>query len=299
MYDVEGYLESRGIPYWTSGKNVTQGWVNICCVFPTCDDTSNHLGINRKSGQLSCWKCGGKGNFSRLISIIDHTSPQKAVRTARDYYTGKGPLEYYDRENAVVMAMSLPKEATEDLPIPHQKYLKRRGFNPDELKHRYGIRACYVVGKYRHRVIIPIFVNGTVVNFQALDVTDKAPQHYRTAPNKEAVIRCDRLLYNIDNVGRSVAVVEGVTDVWRIGFGAVAVLGSRLTEGKIRMLVNNEIDTAYIVYDSDAAERGKEVASKVNKLIRHVEYIWLPHSDPDKYFRENPNDLAELRNLLR
>jgi len=40
------------------------------------------------------------------------------------------------------------------------------------------------------------------------------------------------------------------------------------------------------------------VAQRVSKLIRHTENIWLPRDDPDKYFAENPNDLADLQFLL-
>ena len=43
-FDIISYLENRGVSYWTEGKNVTDGWVNINC--PFSPDPSNHLGIN-------------------------------------------------------------------------------------------------------------------------------------------------------------------------------------------------------------------------------------------------------------
>lgn len=298
MFDIIAYLNSRNVRYWTEGKNVTQGWVNIRCIYEACGDISNHLGIHKKSGNHNCWKCGGKGSFVKLVSMIDQCGIGRAKRIAREFYIGKGQLEYYE-DRPSNHSMSLPKEATDELPKPHLRYLRSRGFDPEEIQQRYKIKACYVTGKYRHRIIIPVFLKGYLVNFQALDVTDKAQAHYRTVPNKEAVIRSDRLLYNIDNVGEAVALVEGVTDVWRIGFGAVGVFGSRLTEGKIRLLADSGVQTVYVVYDNDAAERGHEAAKKLKKVIREVEHIRIPEGDPDKYFLENPNDLAELRNLLK
>ena len=35
------FLDDYDIEYWTEGKNVVKGWVNITCTF--CDDDSNHL----------------------------------------------------------------------------------------------------------------------------------------------------------------------------------------------------------------------------------------------------------------
>ena len=47
--DAEEILDDLGLSYTSQGKNVSEGWIGIQCVFPDCDDTSNHLGINLQS----------------------------------------------------------------------------------------------------------------------------------------------------------------------------------------------------------------------------------------------------------
>jgi DNA primase len=299
MIDIIEYLENRNIRYWTSGKNVTHGWINIQCVFESCDDTSNHLGINLESGNCSCWKCGGKGNLTKLIQLIEHCNYYEATKIIQELaWSKKATPREIDRDWPT-QSIALPKEATIEFPEPHNTYLTRRGFDPDELRQRYRLRACYLKGRYRFRVIIPIIVNDLIVSFQGLDVTGQSPQHYRNASNQYAAVEGGRLLYNVDNINHTAVLVEGVTDVWRIGFGAIALLGSRITEGKIKLLRRMNLDRLYIMYDNDAIERGKKAAQTLAKIVKKVEYIEIPESDPDDYFRKNPKELAELRDLLK
>lgn len=299
MFNPIAYFESRGIQHWTTGKNVTQGWVNIQCVYPGCDDASNHLGTSLSTGLHSCWKCGRKGGPEQLVMAIEHCSYGEAAETVRRFSSGPIPIaQHRGSVREATGAFMLPKTATWDLPGPHARYLLNRGFDLDHIQQEYHVMACYTVGRYRHRVIIPIYLNGVLVNFIARDITGKAEKKYLMAPNREALVPGEQLLYNLDRAGRSVALVEGATDVWRIGPGAVGVLGTKLTEEKISLLPQRGVERAFVVYDQDAAERGMELAWRVSKLVKHVENIWLPAGDPDAYFAENPSDLAELRFLL-
>jgi DNA primase len=299
MIGIIEYLDDRGVHYWTNGKNVTRGWINIQCVFGSCDDTSNHLGINLETGNCSCWKCGGRGDFIKLVRLIDHCSYYEATKTVREFrWSGKSTPKEIEKDWPTE-SIALPKESTDDFPEPHKAYLIRRGFDPNELRRRYHLRACYLKGRYRYRVIIPVIINGLVVNFQGLDVTDRSPQHYRNASNQYAAVEGGRLLYNVDNADRAAVLVEGITDVWRVGFGAIAMLGSRITEGKIRLLKKMNLNRLYVMYDNDAIERGKKAARTLAKIIKKVEYLEIPESDPDDYFRKNPKELTELRNLLK
>ncbi|KKK72386.1 hypothetical protein LCGC14_2904360, partial [marine sediment metagenome] len=73
-FDPILYFENRNISYSTEGKNVTEGWCNIECPFPFCDDPSNHMGINLESKLFSCWACGEKGGMDRLIQELEGCS---------------------------------------------------------------------------------------------------------------------------------------------------------------------------------------------------------------------------------
>jgi len=198
-----------------------------------------------------------------------------------------------------VGSFMLPKEATADYPPPHHRYLVGRGFDPDYIHQHYQVMSCYTTGQYRHRIIAPIFIDGVMVNFIARDITGLSERKYTMAPNTDAIRPGEDVLYNIDRAQRSVAIVEGIFDVWRIGDGAVGLLGTALTEEKLLLLLQRGIERAFVIYDQDASSRAKEVANRVSKLIPHTENIWLPRGDPDTYFAENPSDLTDLQFLLR
>ncbi|KKM90229.1 hypothetical protein LCGC14_1240790 [marine sediment metagenome] len=298
MFDAIAYLESQGIPCHTEGKNVTQGWVNIQCIYPGCDDNSNHLGTNLSTGLHTCWKCKKKGGPEQLIMGVQHCGYGEAQTIAAKFGGAVVPIRERNVRH-VAGSFMLPKAATEEFPPPHFRYLVGRGYDPVAIQEQYRILSCHTIGKYRLRLIIPIFINDVLVNFIARDVTGLAEKKYLMAPNDEALLPGEMVLYNIDRAVRSVAIVEGVFDVWRIGDGAVGLLGTELSEEKLRLLPEKGVERAFIIYDEDAHNRGIEVASKVSKLVPYTENIWLPRDDPDKYFAENPNELTELRFLLR
>lgn len=116
---------------------------------------------------------------------------------------------------------------------PARRYLSERGFNCDELSRVYGVGYCtaapalYPVAQ--DRIIIPIRLGGVLVGWQARFVGEppsKRIAKYYGMPGMPKRL----LLYNYDlaQSQRLMVVVEGVTDVWRIGRPAVATLGKTL-----------------------------------------------------------------------
>jgi DNA primase len=197
----------------------------------------------------------------------------------------------------VTGAFQLPKFASEKLPAPHMRYLSNRGFNPLRISREHKILACYTVGKYRHRIIIPILLNGTIVNFIARDITGQAKRKYLMSPN--GLIHGNSLLYNLDKAGSSVVLVEGVFDAWRIGRGAVATLGTKVSEAKINLLVKHrpKLKRVLVAFDEDAQRQANKLAIKLKCLFPEVIVIEIT-DDPDSYFRAHPDDLKKLRGLM-
>ena len=70
-FDVRSWLEDQNISYSKEGKNISNGWIGINCVF--CQDTSNHLGIT-PNNRITCWKCGTKGDIVTLIKEVEQCS---------------------------------------------------------------------------------------------------------------------------------------------------------------------------------------------------------------------------------
>jgi len=295
--DITTFLADRGVKYYTEGKNISPGWIGIKC--PFCADHSNHCGINLESNVFTCWICAEKGNVVKLISEIESCSYQEAVQIARQF--GKDftrldakPLLFEGGTGHRVQEV-LPNTSQDYLPKIHTEYLQSRNFSPKYLQHKYKIKAVHTIGKYRFRIIVPFFLRGRTVTFVARDVT-RSRTPYLNASRKESIVSVKSTLYNIDNAEKRVVLVEGVTDVWRIGDGAIANAGLTFTDEQVAMMMERGIKEVFIVFDEGAEATANDYSDALASVINKVHVVLLPKGDP----AEQPPDIVdEIRRLIR
>lgn len=297
-FDIKAYLTSRGIPYKTSGENVTRGWIEIACVLPNCSDHKEHLGINLKSLIYKCWLCGGKGHALHLISLIDNCSEGVARTIAKKFPLEDNDEIWEDEPETIKKPFFLPEESSDkDWPSTHLNYLISRGFDPKIIIPRFQLRFVHTVGDYRFRIIIPIFINHQLVSFTSMDVlrqNDGRPP-YQDCPLNQAIVPVKECLYNIDSVKDKAIIYEGVTGVWRFGDGSVASFTSNLTSNQILLLKRKKVKEAFILYDPDAEQKGENMATQLSGIISHVEQIRFNSGDPKDL---SPNKIIELKGDL-
>lgn len=292
-FDIISYFESRDIQYWTSGKNVTQGWRNINCPFCEGRDPSNHCGISPHDF-FNCYICGETGHVTKLIQKLENCSFLKAQRIF-DSFQHEDFFQEEIRKN--ISETSLPKECSSKFPQRYLSYLKKRRFNPNYLITKYNLRYSHNIGigKYKFRIIIPFYFDKQLVSFSSLDITEKQEIKYKHQPKDEAVLAPKETLYNIDSVKDKMILVEGVTDVWRVGDGAAAIIGKQITSEQINQIVRKNIKKILVILDSDAAEQGEKIAKKLSGIIPSVEYISLSDGDPCDF---NNNEVKEVRTFF-
>jgi DNA primase len=299
LFDPIAYFEDRDIEYHTEGKNVSRGWVNIPC--PFCDDPSWHCGINLESNLFHCWICGERGSVVKLIRQIEGCcSWTQAELILGRFLTGSdiGAYKGIGREEIVDSRVSdkgLWPELAQDLASIHRRYLQNRGFDPDRLIEKYHLRGCLGTGPYKFRIIVPVFLGGQMVSFVARDVTGKQEPKYLACPDNRGIIPLRQTLYNIDTVTNRVVIVEGITDVWRIGDGAVATLGQAFTQEQVRLLVGRGVRGALVLFDSDAEERARQLAAQLSGFLP-TDIGLLDEGDPCDMDDES---LREIRRWLK
>lgn len=150
------------------------------------------------------------------------------------------------------------------LPSDHVaiRYLKGRGFDPQELNDKFGVRYCSTGRVFArmfntsNTLLFPIWLNGTVVGWQSrilynpdnLDPSQCAamgmvkdedgdyvkPPKYFTSPGLEK----GRVLFNYDVARTSdvVVICEGPLDAAAVGACGVATLGKGVTEFQARLI---------------------------------------------------------------
>jgi hypothetical protein len=281
-FDIKAYLDSKNIRYDEKGKNVTKGWINLCCILPSCSDHSNHLGINLKSLIYKCWLCGQKGPVTNLIKIIENCSEGVAKQIIKRFPIDETDSIWDEEQEPIKNTnLILPPEIEKEWPQIHLNYLKSRNFDPETLIKKYQLMPVWTIGKYRFRIIIPIFINHQMVSFTSMDILrqDDRPK-YMDCPIPESIIPVKHCLYGIDNVKDKVVVYEGVTGCWNFGDGSVASFTSNFSQEQILLFVKKKIKKAFIIFDENAQQKGEKMAIQLSGIIPSVEQICFKSIDP-------------------
>jgi len=279
-FDIISYLEDSNIPYSDEGKNISSNWIGLQC--PLCDDTSTHLGVNLDSKSFSCFRCGEKGNAIKLVAILERISQKKAVKIVRKYFDSNfflNPREEIKHTDSV----QLPLGVTKNFTSTHLEYLQNRNFNPQYLINKYNLYAGGVVGEFAHRIVAPVYLDKKLISFVGRDITNLAEKRYKNLSNEKSSVEIKKILYNIDTVKQDVILVEGLFDVFRIGDGCVATLGTVVTNEQILLLKG--LRNVFILFDSEekdknAKRQAEELASRISLFVKNVETINLTKGDP-------------------
>jgi len=287
--DIEEYLDAKGVAYSPPGsKNVGKNSIGISC--PFCGDHAysgdNHLGIRLDSKIFSCWICGRTGNIFKLVMKLEECTFKQAVRTLAKYV-------YYDvsfaeKDTDVVISnsnstISLPSYAKKELFSVHRKYLLDRGFDPDYIFNKYDLYCTGMLGKWKFRLIIPVYHKKKLVTFSSRDITDKSPNKYVHFANDLSIIPIKQTVYGIERALDIAVVVEGATDVWNIGDGTVCIWNKKASAQQIKQLIN--FKKVFIMLDSDAKDQVEELAYDVGAFT-DTEIIDLSEGDPGDLTKE-------------
>ena len=305
MFDIIEYLESESIDYHVAGeKNVSRGWVGILCPLPDCDDRSWHCGINLEEQRFFCWNCNKSGGLNYLVARLQHCSMAQANTIISRFQTEfienpMGNISQGEKIEPTPQSGPLTGFKGEvSFPKMHLNYLKGRNFDPDLLIPEYKLKAINNIGPYKFRILIPIIQNKETVSFTTRDVTDKNIP-YLHCPDEKSIIPIKDCLYNLDSVGEQVLIVEGVTDVWRLGKGSVATFGTNFTERQVECLQIKNIKKAFVLFDFEeqAQKKAKILAGKIALFVPVVEMLALASGDPADMTLERVLELKKNLNF--
>jgi len=280
---IADYFEEKGMECWRSGKNVSRGWIGLQCIY--CVDSSNHLGVELATGRVSCWLCGGHGKIVNLLMDIEQCSYGEAKRILDKWWGDDSEvgLRLPPSPTPLPGRVVLPP-IIKSWPQKYLDYLRGRGHAPESLIRKYRLMPAHRFGSYGFRIIAPFFVDRIIVAFTAVDITGKKETKYKDSKIEDSTIPPHKCLYNIDNVKNGKAViVEGITDVWRIGDGAVALGTNKISTPQILQLIKKGIKQAFVLLDADAKSNAEKVATLIaGSLTMEVDIGYLKKDDPDK-----------------
>lgn len=210
----------------------------VCC--PICRDTKHRLYVNHK------WDTTdevGKAHWNHLIHCFNEECDLEGFAERLKPYIRNRPCLRpggVPDTNVTLLRMEWPGDCVPltKLPSSHPalEYLRSRRFDPVQIQDLWDVKFCLSCPEtprfHKHlvegRIIIPIYWgdDSELVGWQARSINGSDPKYY-TSPS----LKKRHVLYNGQRAKNfSVGVlVEGVTDAWRVGPRATALLGKSVS----------------------------------------------------------------------
>lgn len=274
MFNARTFLEDHNISYLTEGKNISANWIGINC--PFCNDPSEHGGFSLEKGYYHCFRCGSHKLIDVIIELISCT--QSKAKSILAKYSTDRPIPQEIKPPEILW---LPA-GCEPMKEQHKKYLESRDFDPDKLEKEWGLQGTGAVGSYKHRIVAPIFHQGRSVSYQARAISNKQIPKYKACQRELEIIHHKSILYGSDKVkSDSIIIVEGITDVWRLGIGSAAAFGIEFTQAQVAFIAKN-YRRVFVCFDreSQAWGQAKLLAFWLRGLGIEAKVIMLTASDP-------------------
>lgn len=229
-----------------------EGWVQTDCPWCSPNTGKFRMGFHLDGLTANCWACGNHRVWETVAALAGEPVGKLAGRLKT--------LEtrpYLEREH--LGKLHLPKQIG-PLLKPHLRYLRERGFSPKQLTKLWKVQGIdHRGGNLAWRLFIPIIHQGETVSWTTRSIACRLNEdtaiRYITAKVEESAIPRTKLLYGEDYVRWSVIVCEGPTDVWAIGPGAVATLGTGVSQEQIAKLIKYPQRT--ICFDSEPAAQAR------------------------------------------
>lgn len=284
--NIQALLQQLNVPVAPEGHHHrTTGWIQIDCPYCSPNSKRFRLGVSKRHFNTNCWSCGPH----RLSEVLHEI-------TEKPYQELKGLIGEVRTEIAVDTPargkLVLPP-GVGDLLKQHTNYLGKRGFLAATLDAMWGIRG---IGKdggaYCWRIFIPIHLNGEVVSWTTRSISDEVTKRYHSARPDQEKINHKSLLYGEDYCRHAIVVVEGPTDVWRIGPGAVCTFGTGYSKAQINRMVKYPVRAVCFDREPEAQSRARNLVNILTVFPGTTYLVRLNAKDPGS---APPEEIAKLR----
>lgn len=278
-------LEEEGISVQEAA-----GGRELLLVCPLCSREPPKLYISADTGLWVCHRGCAKGNLVNLLTTIADKTLNEAYLLSRTILgsTGTRSLPSTTKQPPPSRAELPSGFILDDGTGRAAMYFKSRGINRRRVTEL-GVGYC-LTGYWRHRVIIPVYVEGELLTFVGrtwlLGEEEKKVIMPAGSQSSRALFGYDRLTGEGTD---AVVVTEGVFDtmrLWQYGYqNTVATLGAHLTQMQQVLLKKKGFTCVYLLRDGDQVGREaaiKEAQSLKANMFKVFIALLPPNLDPDQ-----------------
>jgi hypothetical protein len=184
----------------------------------------------------------------------------------------------------------------------HKDYLRGRGFNPKTIRDLWRIQGLGREGKRENssyydltwRIFIPIIYKGQIVSWTTRSLRDDGSR-YISASEEEEAIPHKNLLYGEDYATTAISIHEGPTDVWAVGSGATATLGTGWTPAQVLRMSRYARRVVCFDNQPEAQARARKLCSLLEVFPGETLNVVLDAKDAGS---AAPGELKKFRKLL-
>lgn len=288
MIGIRDWFGMLGIPTAPVGdRHQREGWVNVPC--PYCQTTGYYMGFSEAYWNAVCWRCGKQNSWDaiqKLQPAVTRSDLQKA-------YSGR-------RVPTALVRPAGTYTAPQSTPLRRSQweYLQSRGYNPSALVKDWGVQGIKKGTTWRNkpmrsRLFIPINYEGRAVSWTSRAVDNSDPQRWMSAARKEETICHKDIVYGWDAVRHTAVIVEGPTDAWAIGPGAVATCGLGYTTSQVLLL--SFAMRRVVCFDKSitAQRRAKQLANELSTYPGETIIVEIETGDDPA--DANKDEIEEIR----
>lgn len=232
-----------------------QGWVNFDC--PFCEAAGKyHMGYRIRGGYLNCWQCG-KHRVYEVLTELGMTAAEARVVSKSIGDTVELEIEAPKRGKLVLPSGIVP------MMKQHKRYLKDRGFKPNQLARLWGFQGIGLHWRLSWRIFIPIYLGNDIVSWTTRSIDKNVKKRYISAAASEEAINHKELLFGEQYARGSILIHEGPLDVVAVGPGAVATLGVDYTPAQLLRM--SKYPRRVVCFDAspDAQKRARRLCDEL------------------------------------
>lgn len=276
-------LQEYNIAYQIDGPNTRPGWVQLDC--PWCGGYL-YLGFNTYGNYLNCWRCGPE-NLLKGISELTNQTWGKCKELAGSLASSVNLPE------KVQGSLSIPSGVGSLLPC-HERYLKKRGYDPSELTRLWGVQGIGLALRLKWRLFLPVTYRGKIVSWTTRGLTNTEPRYISARPDQERT-KLKTLLYGEDYARHSIIIVEGPFDVMWIGPGAVGTFGTGFSRSQLLKMSKYPLRVVCFDNELKAQKRAQKLCDYLEPFPGRTIRVELDAADPGS---ASSKEVKRLRKLF-
>lgn len=274
---IEDFLSQFGIPTVHAGEHhhARPGWLNLDCPFCSPRSGKFRLGYNLYGKYFNCWTCGPQ----RVDQTLSELTGQSFAALKKEFneIERDDKWKVADRRGQLKLPLGL-----HEMTGHHRNYLRERDYNPAKLEKLWKLQGFGpVAGMYTWRLFIPYYIDDALVSWTSRATAANVLQRYLSAPPDMEVFSPKKFLYGEDYCkGSLIVICEGCPDVWRLGPGAVAIMGLGYSRAQLNRMAR--YTKRVIVFDSDkpGQRRAQMLCDELSGFPGETLNVTLDAADP-------------------